>query len=122
MTTKGRQGWKDKYTVKEYRVQKAELNRLAAQLPVPVYVSKTVKVPGFQLIAKGVTHYGNHPVIGWQEYEVFTHELLNQEKIIRKIFLERGMPGLLNYIDKDLPMYLGTHRSAFPELYKTSTK
>lgn len=117
-----RQGWKDRYTVKEYREQKGELNKLAGQLPGPVYVSKTVAVAGFRLLAAGITHYGNYPVIGWQEYEVFTHELLNQEKIIRKIFLDRGMPGLLNYIDKDLPMYLGTHRSAFPELYKNSTK
>ncbi len=116
-----RQGWKDRYTVKEYREQKGELNKLAAQLPAPVYVSKTITVAGFRLIAAGVTHYGNYPVIGWQDYSVFEHELLNQEKMIRGIFLKRGMPGLLNYIVKDLPVYMGTHRQMFPDLYRENS-
>lgn len=115
---KGQEGWKSKYTLKEWKQNKAKLKELAGMLPSPVFISKITKVPGFELLTLGIEYFRNDRVIPWYEYPITSHEQVDHEEMIKNIFMDRGMDGLMNYINADIPMYLSVHTKQFPDLYR----
>lgn len=113
------QGWKEKYTLKEYKKNKAILSELAKVLPKPIYKTKIYKVPGFELLSIGVNFWKNDPVIPWYEYPIKEHTEVDHQEMIKNIFMDKGMPGIQNYVEKDIPIYLSVHKKSFPNLYTT---
>lgn len=115
-----RQGWKERYSLKEFRREKPELEKLATMLPAPVYRTKITKAPGFELLCLGIEYWKNEKVVPWFEYPLTEHEPVDHMEMIKNIFMYKGMTGLLNYIKNDVPVYVATHRRMFPELYATN--
>lgn len=113
------QGWKPKYTLKEYKRNKAVLNELAKALPNPIFKTKILKVPGFELLTLGIEYWKNEKVIPWFEYPVTEHEQVEHQEMIKNIFMDKGMKGLQNYVEKDIPVYMSVHKKSFPNLYTT---
>ena len=111
-------GWKDKYTLKEYKQNKDQLLKLAEMLPSPIYLTKLKKVPGFELLSLGIEYYKNEKVIPWYEYTFTEHELVNHDEMLKNIFMDKGMPGIQAYVQLDVPIYVHNHSRQFPDLYR----
>lgn len=118
--TVNQQGWKPKYSLKEYKANKQQLTKLAQALPSPIYKTKIKKVPGFELLTLGFQFWKNEPIIPWYEYPFTEHELVDHQEMIKNLFMDKGMKGLMNYVEKDIPTYLFIHKRAFPNLYKNN--
>lgn len=118
----GKQGWKDRYSLKEYKQNKDQLNKLAGMLPSPLFRTKVFKVPGFELLTLGFEYWKNEKVIPWYEYPFTTHELIDHKKMLKHIFMDRGMPGVEHYVSIDTPIYANWHKQQFPSLYRNILK
>ena len=117
-TVNEKQGWKNKYTLKEYKQNKDQLFKLAEMLPNPVYTTTRIKVPGFELLSMGIEYWKNEKVIPWYEYPIFQHEQVDHDEMLKNIFMDKGMPGIQAYVQLDVPIYLHNHSRQFPDLYR----
>lgn len=113
------QGWKESYTLKEYKENKHQLKKLAKMLPkVFEQKLKVETVPGFVLINEGITHKDNEPINPCQDYiyKVIWHKILNHERKLRSVFMDKGMPGVEKYVE-GIQWYSQVQAKQYPDLY-----
>lgn len=113
------QGWKDSYTLKEYKENKHKIKKLAKMLPkVFEQRLKVETVPGFVLINEGIQYFNNEPVNPCEDYayKIVKHQILNHERKLRSVFMDKGMHGIQNYIE-GIHYYSQLQAKQYPHLY-----
>lgn len=113
------QGWKDSYSLKEWKANKGKLTKLAEMLPKVFEQKLRVEtVPGFVLINEGITYKDNEPIEPCQDYvyKIVWHKILNHEKKLRSVFMDNGMPGIEKYIEY-VNYYSQVQAQQYPHLY-----
>jgi hypothetical protein len=115
----GKEGWKESYTLKEWKQNKEALLKLALMMPKVFEQSIRIDhIPGFQLINSGIEYIGNEKVDPCKDYpqKHTKHSYINHETRIKKIFMDKGMPGIENYI-LEMQAYLEYQLKTYPEMY-----
>ncbi|MBK9223395.1 MAG: hypothetical protein IPO16_14930 [Saprospiraceae bacterium] len=118
------QGWKDSYSMKEYRANRDKLKKLALMLP-KVFEQKirVDKIPGFYLINEGIVYKDNEPVNPCEDYlfKIVKHDLIDHSKKLRSEFMDRGMNGVMKYIEY-IHSYSQVQARQYPYLYTLKTE
>lgn len=115
------QGWKDSYSLKEWKANKDKLKKLADMLPKVFEQKLRVEtVPGFILLNEGITYKDNEPIEPCQDYvyKIVWHKLVNHEKKLRSVFMDTGMFGIEKYIE-GVQFYSRVQAEQYPHLYQT---
>jgi hypothetical protein len=112
---------KSKFTIKDYKAKRDEINALADKMPVVCQQEFIhVKIPGHTLINQGITFLPElNERVQLDKFYLQTqtkHVVVDHRKEFKRIFMDRGLLGIHNYIS-NLPKYIEDQKKKYPELY-----
>ena len=118
----GQEGWKDSYTLKEFKQNKDSIMKLSLMMPkVFEQTTHTETIPGWELINMGIEYMGNEKVNPCKDYfqQYIKHTYVNHFNKLKRVFMDSGMPGVQQYIAK-AQIYLENQLKKYPEMYVTN--